>query len=127
MPTRLSDKQQRFVDVYDGNATAAARLAGYTGTDASIAVTASRLLKLPKVAEAIRSRQKEEISPLVATRQERQAFWTGLMKDSEKPDFVRLKASELLGRSEADFTDKLAGADGKALTVSVVINRGGKK
>jgi hypothetical protein len=42
------------------------------------------------------------------TRQERQKFWSDLM-DSDENIRDRLKASELLGRSEADFTDKVQG------------------
>lgn len=38
-------------------------------------------------------------------RTKRQEFWSFMMETAER-DTDRLKASELLGRSEADFTDK---------------------
>lgn len=50
---RCTERQARFAEEYvrlgDGNASAAARAAGYKGTDAAVAVTASRLLKAAKV------------------------------------------------------------------------------
>jgi hypothetical protein len=53
----LTGKQQAFVAYYCGearwNATQAARLAGYSGDDASLNVTGSRLLSTIKVREAI--------------------------------------------------------------------------
>ena len=120
----LTPKQQAFVDAYTGNGTDAARAAGYTGTDGALAVSASKLLKLPKVREAIDARRARENSGLIASRAERQEFWTKVMKAEESEMRDRLKASELLGRSEADFVDRteLTGADGGPVEVSISIN-----
>lgn len=134
MPGELNPKQQRFVDVFDGNATAAARLAGYEGSDASLAVTASRLLKRADVKAALALRNAKEVrgaaakvvAGAIASRQARQEFWTKVMEDTGAEMKDRLKASELLGKSEADFTDKLADADGKPISFKFVINRSGK-
>ncbi len=41
----------------------------------------------------------------IATRSQRQAFWTEIYNDQTKNMADRLRASELLGRSEADFVD----------------------
>ncbi|MDZ4243839.1 MAG: hypothetical protein U1C57_01910, partial [Candidatus Doudnabacteria bacterium] len=41
----------------------------------------------------------------IMSKQERQEFWTAMTKTAEK-DSDKLKASELLGRSCADFIDK---------------------
>ena len=57
-PPGLSVRQQRFVEEYllDPNQAAAYKRAGYKVTsDAAAAAAASRLLKTPKVAEAIRA------------------------------------------------------------------------
>ena len=56
---KLTAKQMRFVDEYliDGNATRAAKSAGYSERTAE--QTASRLLKIPKVADAIKAGQQE--------------------------------------------------------------------
>jgi hypothetical protein len=43
---------------------------------------------------------------MVASRVDRQELWTKMMNDPEIRASDRLKASELLGRSEADFTDR---------------------
>lgn len=43
--------------------------------------------------------------PRIDTRAERQAFWTQVRKDTKQPMAVRLKASELPGRSQADFVE----------------------
>ena len=122
----LNARQQRFVDAYNGNATEAARKAGYTGKDQTLYVTASELLRNPKVAAAIKSRRDAESSSLIASRQDRQKFWTDVMQDDMADMQARLKASELLGKSEADFVDRhqLAGPDGGA--VALIIDMGGK-
>lgn len=111
----LTRKQQAFVDAYTGNGTAAARAAGYKGSDATLAQVASENLRKPEVLEAIQVRN--QVLPQVraavaqashiATRAERQAFWTSVMLDASERTADRLKAAELLGRSEADFTDNM--------------------
>lgn len=103
----LNARQQAFVDCYAGNATDAARKAGYTGTDDAIRVTASRLLAKPNIAAAIKARQEVPRARRIATREDRQAFWTETLLDKTQRMADRLKAAELLGRSEADFTEKL--------------------
>lgn len=114
---KLTARQQRFVDAYDGNATAAALAAGYSKKTA--AFIGAENLKKPKIAAAIRTREQKRASPLIATREERQSFWTATMRDKSAEMRDRLKASELLGKSEADFIDKLqaSGPDGGPLLV----------
>ena len=103
----LSSKQQKFVDAFAGNASEAARLAGYTGSDATIGQTAYRLLKLDEVKAAIKAREKKEARAAILTRQQRQELWTKVALDKAQKMSDRLRASELLGKSEADFTEKL--------------------
>jgi len=102
---KLTIKQQRFVDCYDGNATEAAIKAGYNQKYA--ATNTDKLLKNTNIASAIAEREKERSDKLIATREERQRFWTDFLRDEELDPKDRLKASELLGKSEADFTDKI--------------------
>jgi len=107
MPPRdLTAKQRRFVDLYAGNGTEAARQAGYTGSDDALGVTAHDLLRNPKILKAIKEREATEMRPKVVSRQQRQEFWTSIMLNEEADMRDRLRASELLGKSEADFTDK---------------------
>ena len=93
-------KQQMLIDCYAGDIKEAAAKAeisyGY----------ARQLLTRPNILESIRNRQDTEIRPkTIATRQERQAFWTKIQRDEDESTANRLRASELLGKSEADFID----------------------
>lgn len=105
MAKKLTAKQLRFIEAYQGNATEAARLAGYTGNDNVLGVTGFQLLRDPKISQLIKERESKAISSLIATREDRQKFWTKYMNDPELDIRYRLRASELLGRSQADFTE----------------------
>lgn len=109
-PARLTARQAAFVAAYAGNATAAARAAGYTGSPDALATTGSVLLANPKVRLAIQARQPPA-SLAIASRAQRQAWWTRVMEDEETPLRWRLEASKLLAQSEGDF---LAGGTGGA-------------
>lgn len=104
---KFSHKQQAFINAYQGNATEAARKAGYKGGDNALGVQGHELLKNPKVAQAIKDRKSVTTHFMIAPRLERQAFWTSIMKDESLHIGYRLKASELLGKSEGDFLVKL--------------------
>lgn len=108
----FTTKQQRFIDFYDGNATDAARKAGYKQAERSGLENVGKR----GIWAAIQKREKKRNGKYIKTRKERQEFWSKKMDDAGK-DSDQLKASELLGRSEADFTDtqKHVGADGKDL------------
>jgi len=100
MAKKKTVKQQRLIDCFAGDIKEAAEKAeisyGY----------ARQLLTKPNMLEAIRNRQDTEVRPkTIATRQERQKFWTAMMNDESQNTSDRLRASELLGRSEADFID----------------------
>ncbi|OON89717.1 terminase small subunit [Pyramidobacter sp. C12-8] len=114
---KLTAKQRRFVDAYDGNATAAALAAGYSARTAQ-RIGSENLFK-PLIAAAIRARETKRRGSLIATREERQSFWTATMRDERVEMKDRLKASELLGKSEADFIDtvRASGPDGGPLLV----------
>lgn len=107
MARALTSKQRKFAEIYAGNGTDAARKAGYSGSDNTLAQAARELLRNPQIRKAIRDREAVELGPAIATRKERQEFWTDVMLDAERPLKERLKASELLGKSEADFTDNV--------------------
>lgn len=104
----LLPRQQRFVELYNGNGVEAAKRAGYKGDSATLASTAYRLLRIDEVKAAIAAREEgSSLLPLIMSREERQELWTRLAADPEVEPNVRLKASELLGKSQADFTEKL--------------------
>ena len=112
----LSTQQKKFVQAYMGNATEAAKIAGYSEKTAYS--QGQRLLKKVEIKKAIEQRETKQTNKMIATREQRQEFWTKIMYDDEAEMKDRLKSSELLGRSQADFTDKLeaTGKDGGPLT-----------
>ncbi len=112
----LNDRQRRFVNIYAGNAEAAGREVGYGPAQSW------RLIQKPEIIEAIRAREAETAARDIATREERQRFWTATMRDESRDVYSRMRASELLGKSFADFTDKVAGADGGPLKATVLVS-----
>lgn len=102
----LQDRSIRLVkaivDRYDGDVGSLAKTLGVTPA------TVSRYLQQPVVRYMIQERKPSlEIEGQIASREERQAFWTSIMRDGQHELKERLKAAELLGRSQCDFTDKV--------------------
>ena len=81
-----------------GNATSAARLAGYKQPQ----MQGSRLMKKMRFRLAISS--LVEICPAAASRHDLQDFWTTVMYDPRVNINSRLKASELLAKSQGFST-----------------------
>lgn len=102
----LTPKQRRFVEAYSAslNATEAAKVAGYSKKTAHS--QGPRLLENVEIARALKDREKKDIRPHVANRERRQKFWTDAMLDEKAKMADRLKASELLGKSEGDFLER---------------------
>jgi phage terminase small subunit len=105
----LTAKQRKFINFYEGNATQAAIKAGYSKKTAYR--TGADNLRKPQIKEALKNREEKEAGPLIANRQERQRFWTAVVRNKlpkvKVKIYDRLKASELLGKSEADFTERV--------------------
>lgn len=101
----MTPKQKKFIECYEGNATEAATLAGFSPKTAYS--QGQRLLKNVEIVEQIRQRENKFICEVAADRQERQGFWTSLMRDTEQRTGDRLKASELLAKSEGDFLERI--------------------
>lgn len=102
----MTPKQERFVAEYlvDCNATAAAIRAGYSRKSAS--AIGNENLRKPEILEAIKKALEEKNAALIASREERQRFWTETLRNEEEDMKNRLRASELLAKSECDFTEK---------------------
>ena len=60
-----------------------------------------------RIARAIRDRECNNTPNIILNRQERQGIWSKIAQDQEETTTNRLKALELLGKSEADFADRL--------------------
>lgn len=105
----LSPKQQKFVEYYAacGNATAAAREAGYKQPH----VLGTKTLENIRVQAALAELTAKVASQRIADVIERQEYWTALMRNQIKgdPEMIKigLKASELLGKAQSDFIAKV--------------------
>lgn len=104
-PENLNPRQRAFVEAYAGNATEAAIKAGYSAKTAR--AKGQQLLTKIYIQNALKAREPKRLAPLIASREERQAFWTDVMKDESQKMTDRLKAAELLGKSECDFTERV--------------------
>jgi hypothetical protein len=104
---RLNERERRFVELVMGecvgNATEAYCRAYQTKNRNAAGVQAHRLLRKAKIRLAVEARVRKD--PKVATREQRQAFWTEFMLDEKRADAVRLRGSELLGKSQGDFVE----------------------
>ncbi len=130
----LNHKLQTFVDVFDGDIQKASILAGITeqyGRLLMVSVLSTNIRpKALEVQEAIRQRRSTSdlvIKGEIASRQERQRFWTEILRGKLTDTVtsldgevtvgdaatltVRMKASELLGKSELDFGERRVNTD----------------
>lgn len=103
MAKKFTAKRQRFIDFYEGNATKAAKKAGFAHPKSQ----GQRLLTNVDILTAIKEREKKRTKGPIATREERQEFWTETMRNLNIDIKDRQRASELMGKSEADFTEKI--------------------
>ena len=104
---KLTVKQKRFAQFYDGNGVQACRDAGYKGSDNTLAAVARENLRKPHIRAAIEAREQKKTGPLIMTREQRQEFWSTVAMDKDEGMKHRLRASELLGKSQADFLDRV--------------------
>jgi len=116
----LTAKRRAFVREYikDFNATQAALRAGYA--ESSARQTASDLLSNPDIQIEIEKHQEAARSEAILTLSELQEWWSNLVtgQDPDARTTDRLKASELLGKSQGAFTDKVEQSGG--MTIEVV-------
>ena len=98
----MNDKQAKFIAEYtkDLNATQAAIRAGYSPRSAYS--QGQRLLKKAEVQAAMAEHREKGI----ADRETRQKFWSDTMLNKKEDMKHRLKASELLAKSECDFIER---------------------
>lgn len=105
---RLTEKQRRWIEFYMGeavgNATEAARLAEYKGSNETLRSVGHENLMKPNIAIEIQRLTEED--PAVATRIARQRFWSAVMLNADIDMKDRLRASELLGKSQIDFVER---------------------
>lgn len=124
----LTPKHRLFIEAYAGDEIKAMRLAGFNGTDSYLRQQAEKLLKEPLILEAIHHRDffMDKSKKLKMDREDLQGFWTDIIKNNDPylveefdpvtnvpkpkenlPIQARLKASEMLGKSDGMFVDKI--------------------
>lgn len=133
--TKISDKAQLATDHYIANCiitpivgytwARAMKEAGYAAS--TINKASNNTWGLLGVQSQINKARADIKASSIATRADRQEFWTsvylGTLKDAEGNPVAmgmndRLRASELLGKSEADFIDVLK-TENKVLGINV--------
>lgn len=111
---KLTKKERIFADEYvkTTNGTQSAITAGYSEKTAS--VTASKMLRKPKVRQYIDAIMNERSKNTIATADEVLQYLSRVMNGEEKDAFGldvsvadRTKAAELLGKRHMLFTDKV--------------------
>ena len=113
----MTPKQKAFADYYiqTGNATEAARKAGYS--ENNVGENAAKTLKTPKVAQYIAERMAQQDKSRVADANEVIEFYTAVMRGEVKDQFGleaslsdRLKAGDSLMKRYAAAADRNRGA-----------------
>jgi hypothetical protein len=103
--TGLTSIETQVLALYDGGVMPAVQMAKIINCTPE---TISNVLRRPHIIEALQDRSvTEKLAPLIASRQELQIYWTETLRDANRTDKDRLKASELLGKSFAMFTEKI--------------------
>ena len=98
----LPRKARAFVDAYYGSIKRACELSGCSYGYAYV------LSQRNDIKAILRSkiRNSASVRSMIATREERQVFWSRIMHDPEASQSDKMKASELLGRSYCDFAER---------------------
>lgn len=105
----ITAKQKMFADEYikTGNAKQSYINAGYSARGNSAEANASRLLRNDKVLAYIKRRNQEIDKDTIADMTEVKEFWTNLLRDKETDTKDRLKASELIAKTNGAFLDRI--------------------
>lgn len=101
----LTPKERTVVLYWDGSAKSTWMALRAAGMDYSKEFV-RELCNDIRMVRAIR-KYAEMGDPGVLSRRERQQFWSKVVLDDEQRMTDRLKASELLGKSEKDFVDRI--------------------
>lgn len=103
---KLTPKQKAFADLYiqSGNASQAAISAGYSKKTATC-IGYENLTK-PYIADYIKKQNKVIESKRIANMKEVKEFWTNVLRSDENDVKDRLKASELIAKTNGAFLDK---------------------
>lgn len=102
---KLTLKQRKFIAAYTGNGAEAARKAGYS-EDTAKQIAYENFTK-PYLKNEIVNKVNAQMKKIIADSTELQTHWTNVLRDETVDMPVRLKASELHGKSLAMFTENI--------------------
>lgn len=116
----LTQRQRKYCEEYasnGGNSFAAAKAAGYGKPQ----VEGHRNSQNARIIGALNRLRQDSVDSSIATRQERQTFWSSMMRDPNVSEKDRLRASELLGKCHADFVERreVSGPGGAPLSIEL--------
>ncbi len=103
----MNQRKRAFCEAYliSGNATDAAREAGYSPRSARS--IGQRLLTFDDMREYLERRNQEISAVNTAQMEEVRQFWTATMRDENMKPADRLKASELLAKTYGAFLERV--------------------
>lgn len=116
MADKITEKQKKFCDEYikTGNAELAAKIAGYSARG-----NTTKLLQNTTIAKYIKERNKQLDKPTIADMAEVKEFWTNTLRDKELKPMDRLKASEMIAKTNGAFIDKLEVTGNTSVTIKI--------
>ena len=113
--TLTDERLKKLVQVYLSNGMVKSTALEEAGYSRSYSRTLGlKLYDNIRVQTAIKAEAAKTRAESIATRKQRQEFWTAIMQDATANNADRLRASEILGKSECDFVDVHADATGEA-------------
>jgi hypothetical protein len=108
---QLTAKEERFCTllIMEGMTQRKAYRLAYNsqGNDQAVDVSASRLVKKPKIASRLHELRTLAVSPAVLDRQERMETLSFIARDTTHKTTDRLKAIELLSRANGDYIQRI--------------------
>jgi len=122
----VPERMRKFVAAYmeTGNATEAARRAGYgNGTDSACAVAGSELLRKPKVKELIEKAQQKLESKSIASREERLQILSELVRGNlEARPGERIRAADLISKMNGEqiINNRISGPTGGPVEIEAL-------
>jgi phage terminase small subunit len=104
---RLTQRQRDFAKLVAGGMKEEDAMAQVGYSKNYIPNTLYKLRNNKRIQELIEKYKEGPVTDnVIANNIDRQMFWTSVMNDPSNTTGMRLKASELLGRSEGDFVDR---------------------
>lgn len=116
--SELTPKQKQFCIEYlkDFNGTQAAIRAGYSKNTAQ--EISSENLSKPIIKEYVKKLADELMDDDIQDILENRRFWKSMRDGDDSSEMAKLKASELLGKHKAMFTDKVEHSGG----IKIILN-----